>query len=145
MKSQTISMSNNPIMTRGLLCLAFLLCFVAAPLIAQTGAKAGAPGLSVSVPQLSELNAATLQAAGLPGTYMWHYGTIVGIGYFSQEGGREVVIQWDQGGGSRQQGSISDAQWEIFKLAFAGSGRIAVLSDYVTNWQFDYRFLETQR
>jgi|SRR5271169_34839 len=145
MNSQTVSTSINPIMTRRLICLTLLLCIVSAPLIAQTGGKAAVPGLNVVAPQLSELNAATQQAAGLPGTYTWHYGTIVGVGDFSPAGGREVVIQWDEGGASRKQGGISDAQWQVFKLTFAGSGRLAVLSDYVTNWQFDYRFLEAQR
>jgi hypothetical protein len=99
----------------------------------------------VVAPQLSELNAATLQANGLAGIFAWHYGMITGIGDFSQAGGREVVIVWDQGGASRKQGGISDAEWDIFKLAFSGTGRIAVLSDFGTNWQFDYRFLEAQR
>lgn len=60
-------------------------------------------------------------------------------------GGREVVVQWDQGGGWRKQGAITDAEWEVFKLAIAGTGRVAVLSDLVAGWQFDYRFLEAQR
>jgi len=146
MKPQITPTSMIPIMSRWLTRLTLLLCFVTAPLIAQTGGKAAAPGLNVTAPQLSELDAATLQAAGLPGTYAWHYGKITGIGDFSQAGGREVVIVWDQGGASRKQGGISDAEWEIFKLAFSGSsGRIAVLSDFVTGWQFDYRFLEAQR
>ena len=135
MKPQITPTSMIPIMSRWLTRLTLLLCFVTAPLIAQTGGKAAAPGLNVTAPQLSELDAATL-----------HYGKITGIGDFSQAGGREVVIVWDQGGASRKQGGISDAEWEIFKLAFSGSsGRIAVLSDFVTGWQFDYRFLEAQR
>jgi hypothetical protein len=145
MKPQTICKTANPIMTRGLICLTFLLCFNAAPHIAQTGSKTARPGINVLAPQLSELDTATPQANGLPGTYTWHYGKITGIGDFSQAGGHEVVILWDQGGASRKQGGISDAEWEIFKLAFSGSGRVAVLSDLVTGWQFDYRFLEAQR
>jgi hypothetical protein len=145
MKPQSSSPNNNPSRTRVLIRLFLLLCFVAAPLIAQTASQSTVPKLTVVTPQLSQLNAATLQASGMPGTFTWHYGTVVGLGYFASAGGREVVIQWDQGGGSRQQGGISDAQWEIFKLAYAGSGRIAVLSDFVTNWQFDLRFLEAQR
>ena len=146
MKSQTISTSINPSMTRGLICLALLLCCIAAPLVAQNAGKSAAPSVNAVAPQISDLNAATLQANGLPGIYVWHYGTVLGIGDFSQAGGREVVIQWDQGGGSRKQGGITDAEWEIFERAFSGSsGRIAVLSDLVTFWQFDYRFLEAQR
>jgi hypothetical protein len=114
-------------------------------MFAQNTSQPAGPQLGVVAPQLSQLNAATLQASGMPGTFTWHYGTVVGLGYFTTAGGREVVIVWDQGGASRQQGSISDAQWEIFKLAFAGTGRIALLSDFVTNWQFDLRFLEAQR
>ena len=145
MKSQISCNRMNPSFTRGLIRLSLLLCFIAAPLIAQTASKGNTQGLSVSAPQVSELNTATLQATGTQGTYITHYGTVLALGYFTTVGGREVVIQWDQGGGSRQQGNISDAQWEIFKLAFAGSGRISVLSDFVTNWQFDYRFLEAEK
>jgi hypothetical protein len=143
MKSLTVRISTNSIMHRALICLSLLLCFVAVPLAAQTAAK---PSVNAAAPQISELNAATLQANGLPGIYVWHYGTVLGIGDFSPAGGREVVIQWDQGGGSRKQGGITDAEWEILERAFSGSsGRIAVLSDFVTGWQFDYRFLEAQR
>ena len=109
MKSQTISTSINPSMTRGLICLALLLCCVAAPLVAQNAGKSAAPSVNAVAPQISELNAATLQANGLTGIYTWHYGTVLGVGDFSQAGGREVVIQWDQGGGSRKQGGITDA------------------------------------
>ena len=87
MKPQITPTSMIPIMSRWLTRLTLLLCFVTAPLIAQTGGKAAAPGLNVTAPQLSELDAATL-----------HYGKITGIGDFSQAGGREVVIVWDQGG-----------------------------------------------
>ena len=78
--------------------------------------------------------------------WRWHYGQVKGLGYFSTAGGREVVIMWDEGGSSRKQGGISDEQWEIFKMAFEGTGRIAVLSDKADYaWKFDYRFLEAQR
>jgi hypothetical protein len=110
----------------------------------NTGQPAG-PTITAVAPQLSQLNAATLQASNLPGTFVSHYGTVVELGYFTTAGGREVVIVWDSGGASRQQGGISDAQWEIFKLAFAGTGRVYLLSDFVTNWQFDLRFLAAQR
>jgi hypothetical protein len=145
MKTQNRSHNHESTMIRGLIRLALLLCFVAAPLIAQNGGKVAAPQLNVVAPQLTELDAATLKAAGLVGTFTWHYGRVAGIGDFSQAGGHEIVIDWDQGGASRKQGGISDAQWEIFKLAFSGSGRIAVLSDSMNDWQFDYRFLEAQK
>lgn len=129
MKPQTVRTNTNSIMSRGLICLALLLGCLAAPLAAQNAGKT----VNAVAPQISELNAATLQANGLPGIYVWHYGTVLGIGDFSPAGGREVVIQWDQGGGSRKQGGITDAEWEIFERAFSGSsGRIAVLSDLVT-------------
>ncbi len=131
MKSQTVRTNTNPTTKRGLICLVLLLCFVAAPLVAQTTGKT----VNSAAPEISELNAATLQANSLPGIYVWHYGTILGIGDFSQAGGREAVVQWDQGGGSRKQGGITDAEWEVFKLAFAGMGRVAVLSDLVAGWQ----------
>jgi len=128
-----------------LIRLTLVLCVIAAPMVAQNTGQPAGRQLGVVAPQLSQLNAATLQASGMPATFQWHYGTIVGLGYFTTAGGREVVIVWDQGGASRQQGNISDAQWEIFKAAFAGTGRIALLSDFVSNWQFDLRFLEAQR
>ena len=93
-----------------------------------------------------DLDEATLKLAGVLGVFTWHYGTVTGLGFFSTAGGREVVILWDEGGASRKQGGISDLEWEIFKLAFAGTGRIAVLSDKAApDWKFDYRFLEAQR
>ena len=47
---------------------------------------------------------------------------------------------------SSQQGDITDEQWEIFKLAFVSTGRIAILSDQSEkNWMYDYRFLEAVR
>lgn len=95
---------------------------------------------------LSDIDQFTLESVGAAAAFAWHYGTVSGLGFFSTAGGREVVIVWDEGGASRQQGSISDQDWEIFKLAFAGRGRISVLSDKAgQDWKFDYRFLEAQR
>ncbi|WP_392407977.1 hypothetical protein [Chlorogloeopsis fritschii] len=68
------------------------------------------------------------------------------MGYFEIAGGREVTIVWEEGGVSSQQGDITDEQWEIFKLAFLSTGRIAVLSDQEgERWMHDYRFLEAMR
>jgi hypothetical protein len=93
-----------------------------------------------------DIDEATLKLAGLLEVFTWHYGTVTGLGFFSTAGGREVVILWDEGGASRKQGGISDQEWEIFKLAFEGTGRIAVLSNQASpDWKFDYRFLEAQR
>jgi hypothetical protein len=59
---------------------------------------------------------------------------------------RTVTILWEEGGVSSQQGEITDEQWEIFKLAFVSTGRIAILSDLLEkNWMYDYRFLEAVR
>jgi len=93
-----------------------------------------------------ELDQATLGAAKLRAVWTWHYGRVAGMGNFSTAGGREVVLTWDEGGASRKQGGISDEQWEIFTLAFNGSGRISVLSDKSDpiQWMFDYRFLEAK-
>ena len=45
-----------------------------------------------------------------------------------------------------QQSNITDEQWEIFKLAFVTTGRIAILSDWEDeSWMYDYRFLEVVR
>jgi hypothetical protein len=57
-----------------------------------------------------------------------------------------VTVIWEEGGVSSQQGEITDEQWEIFKLAFLSTGRIAVLSDHQgKEWMHDYRFLEAVR
>jgi hypothetical protein len=145
MKPRHFSGLTSSSIVRPLLRLTIALCLIATPLFAQSTGQASQPQVAVVVPQLSQLNAATLQASNLPGTFITHYGTVIELGYFTTAGGREVVIVWDSGGASRQQGGISDAQWEIFKLAFAGTGRIYVLSDFVSNWQFDLRFLAAQR
>lgn len=45
-----------------------------------------------------------------------------------------------------QQGESNADQWEIFKLAFMGTGRVAVLSDAAgEGWMYDYRDLEAVR
>ena len=44
------------------------------------------------------------------------------------------------------QGEITQEQWEIFKLAFLTTGRIAVVSDQEDDgWMYDYRLLEAVR
>ena len=78
--------------------------------------------------------------------FEWHYGRVTRVGHFEPGGGREVVIVWEEGGVSSQQGGISDAEWEILKLAFMTTGRIAILSDEEgTGWTSDFRFLEAVR
>jgi hypothetical protein len=79
--------------------------------------------------------------------FEWHYGRVTRLGNFEVVGGsREVTIIWEEGGITSQQSNISDEQWEILKLAFQTSGRIAVLSDKKDEgWMYDYRFLEAVR
>lgn len=79
------------------------------------------------------------------GPWRFHTGKIMSMGFFATAGGKEVVILWNETGRStRKQGGISDPEWEIFKLAFAGSGKISIMSDRA-DWGFDYRFLEAVR
>lgn len=79
-------------------------------------------------------------------SFQWHYGRVTRMGNFEMAGGREVVIVWEEGGVSSQQGDISDEEWEILKLAFMTTGRIAILSDEEGNeWTSDFRFLEAVR
>lgn len=86
------------------------------------------------------------QAQQAGAKFDWHYGRVTRLGNFEIAGGREVVIVWEEGGVTSQQGAISDEQWDIFKLAFLTSGRVAVLSDKPENgWMYDYRFLEAVR
>ena len=88
----------------------------------------------------------TAQAKEAGAKFDWHYGRITRLGSSEVAGGKGVVIVWEEGGATSQQGNISDEQWEIFKLAFVTSGRIAVLSDEAgEGWMYDYRFLEAVR
>ncbi len=90
------------------------------------------------------LEAAQAKEAGAK--FEWHYGRITRLGHFEIAGGRSVSIVWEQGGVTCQQGDITEEQWEIFKLAFMTTGRIAVLSDQEgEGWMYDYRFLEAVR
>lgn len=91
-----------------------------------------------------ELEEAQAQKAGAE--FEWHFGRVTRMGHFEMVGEREVTIVWDEGGVTSQQGNISDEQWDIFKLAFLTSGRIATLSDMPDSaWMYDYGFLEAVR
>jgi hypothetical protein len=96
--------------------------------------------------QTSRADADALQAAQAEqagAAFEWHYGRLSRIGHFGEVGGRQVTIMWEEGGVTSQQGQISDEQWEIFKLAFLTTRRIAILSDEKDDtWEYDYRFLE---
>lgn len=90
------------------------------------------------------LEASQAKEAGVK--FDWHSGRITRLGHFEIAGGRGVSIVWEEGGVTSQQGNISDEQWEILKLAFMTTGRIAVLSDEDgEGWMYDYRFLEAIR
>ena len=87
------------------------------------------------------LQAAQAEQAGVE--FEWHFGRLTRIGHFGEVGGRQITIVWEEGEVTSQQGQISDEQWEIFKLAFQTTRRIAVLSDEQDDtWRYDYRFLE---
>ena len=90
------------------------------------------------------LEAAQAKKAG--NNFEWHFGRITSLGSYSVAGGRSVSIAWEGGGATSQQGDITDDQWEIFKLAFTTTGRIAILSELSGEEAlYDYRFLEAVR
>lgn len=87
----------------------------------------------------------TAQAREAGPKFQWHYGRITRLGH-SQVAGRGVSIVWEEGGATTQHGDISDEQWDVLKVAFLTTGRIAVLSDGEgESWMYDYRFLEAVR
>jgi hypothetical protein len=91
-----------------------------------------------------ELEASRAAQAGAE--YEWHFGRVTSLGTIGITDSRTVTILWEEGGVSSQQGELTDEQWEIFKLAFVSTGRIAILSDLTDkNWMYDYRFLEAVR
>ena len=91
-----------------------------------------------------ELGEAQAQRAGI--NFEWHSGRVTSMGVYEITNSRTVTILWEEGGVSNQQGEITDEQWEILKLAFVSTGRIAILSDQPEkDWMYDYRFLEAVR
>lgn len=99
--------------------------------------------------QLHESGEKALEAAQAKNAgrdFQWHFGKVNSLGYYEVAGGRSVTISWEGGGTTAHQGTITDEQWEIFKLAFSTTGRIAVLSDLPKDEAcHDYRFLEAVR
>ena len=90
------------------------------------------------------LEAAQAKKAG--NNFEWHFGRVTSLGSYSVAGGRSVSIAWEGGGATSQQGDITDDQWEIFKLAFTTTGRVAILSELRGEEAlYDYRFLEAVR
>ncbi len=102
-------------------------------------------GQQIRRPGAEALEAAQAKQAGAE--FEWHFGRVTRLGNFEVAGGRQVTVVWDEGGVTSQQGDITDEQWEIFKLAFSTTGRIAILSDQEAGegWMHDYRFLEAMR
>jgi hypothetical protein len=91
-----------------------------------------------------ELEASRAEQAGAE--YEWHFGRVTSLGMIEIANSRTVTILWEEGGISSQQGDITDEQWEILKLAFLSTGRVAILSDQpAKDWMYDYRFLEAVR
>ena len=91
-----------------------------------------------------ELEASRAAQAGAD--FDWHFGRVTSLGTIAIADSRTVTILWEEGGISSQQGELTDEQWEILKLAFVSTGRIAILSDQpAKDWMYDYRFLEAVR
>jgi hypothetical protein len=91
-----------------------------------------------------ELEASRAAQAGAD--FDWHFGRVTSLGTIEIATSRTVTILWEESGISSQQGELTDEQWEIFKLAFVSTGRIAILSDQpAKDWMYDYRFLEAVR
>jgi hypothetical protein len=106
--------------------------------------SAGGDGHQIRETSAEGVEATQAREAGAK--FDWHYGRVSRLGNFEIAGGREVVIIWDEGGVSSQQGNISNEEWDILKLAFMSTGRIAILSDESgDNWRSDFRFLEAMR
>ena len=89
------------------------------------------------------LGAAQATAAGA--AFAWHFGRVTALGSYQAGDGRGVTIAWEEGGSTSHVGDITDAQWEVLKLAFTTAGRVAVLSDEAEGWWHDYRYLEAVR
>ena len=91
-----------------------------------------------------ELGASRAAQAGTE--FAWHFGRITSLGTIAIADSRTVTMLWEEGGISSQQGEMTDEQWEILKLAFVSTGRIAILSDQpAKDWMSDDRFLEAVR
>jgi hypothetical protein len=105
--------------------------------------RAAGKGHQIHDPSAEGLEAAQATAAGAQ--FVWHYGRLTSLGSYQAGDGRGVTIAWEEGGSTSHVGDITDSQWEVFKLAFTTSGRVAVLSDEAEGWWHDYRYLEAVR
>jgi hypothetical protein len=105
---------------------------------------AGSPPSRMTRAGSDELEASRAAQAGAD--FDGHFGRVTSLGTIEIANSRTVTILWEEGSISSQQGEITDEQWEIFKLAFVSTGRIAILSDQPEkDWMYDYRFLEAVR
>src|SRR3954468_10499432 len=108
-----------------------------------TDEKQAGKGRQLRRPGTEALEQAQAQEAGAQ--FEWHLGRLTRMGSYG-EGGRGVTVVWEEGGVSSRQGDLTEEQWEVFRLAFLTSGRIAVLSNQQGEaWMADYRFLEAVR
>lgn len=105
--------------------------------------RATGKGQQIHKSSAEGLEAAQATAAGVE--FAWHYGRVTSLGSYQAGDGRGVTIAWEEGGATSHVGELTDAQWEVFKLAFTTAGRVAVLSDEAEGWWYDYRFLEAMR
>jgi hypothetical protein len=113
--------------------------------IAQAKRRVARPAATRSKPPLG---AAALETLRLPKGAARHEGTVRELGRYDwATPGRYVVIDWDEVGVVDLHGGITDEQWEVFKLAFSGSGRVAILSDKedAMQWVVDFRILGAVR
>jgi hypothetical protein len=85
--------------------------------------------------------------------YQTYYGRVIGLGLANDQSDlpkRSVLIVWDKVDGTinknRVTGNISDEQWEILKIAYAGSGRIITISNKQNGeWQTDLSLISTSK
>ena len=104
---------------------------------------AGGKGQQMHEAGAEALDQAQAEQAGT--AFEWHFGRVTRLGH-SDVAGPSVTIVWEEGGVATQHGSISEEQWEVFRLAFLTTGRVAVLSDQESeDWMYDYSFLEAVR
>jgi hypothetical protein len=112
------------------------------PLARKSSKASSVTQLSGSGPEALEM----AQAERAGARFEWHLGRITRMGNYELAGTKGVTIVWDEGGVTSMQGEITEEQWEIFKLAFMTTGRIAVVSDQEDDgWMYDYRLLEAVR
>ena len=106
-------------------------------------AKSKSEGKQRSYKSSDALQAAHAKSAGAD--FQWHFGRVTQLGHYAVGELREVTIIWEEGGASSHH-DPSEGQWEIFKLAFLATGRIAILSDEPgAAWMYDHRFLQAVR